>query len=127
MLEDQLPVADVERGGDRGVPELRRLGGAEDRHPGDDDDEHQEEGGEQAPRPAQPEVDQPHVAAGHVGEQDVCDQVAAEGEEDPHAEQPARSPPEFQVIRDDGEHGDRSQPIEAGHVALAAPDWFRHG
>jgi hypothetical protein len=60
-----------------------------------------------------------------VGEQDVGNQVAAEGEENPYPEQPT-SPPEFQVVRNDGEHGDGSQPIEAGHVALAAPDWFRH-
>ncbi len=38
VLEDQLPVADVERGGNDRVAELVGLGGPEDRHPGDDDE-----------------------------------------------------------------------------------------
>ena len=67
------------------------------------------------------------AAAGQLREQDVGDQVAAEGEEDPDPEQPSGSPAEPEVKGEHGEDGDGSQPVQPGHVALAALDGFRHG
>ena len=127
VAEDQLPVADVEGRGDDAVAELLRLGGAEDRHPGDDDDEHREQRRQQAPGAGEPEAAEPDVAAARqLREQDVGDQVAAEGEEDADPEQAAGRPAEAEVEGDHGEDGDGAQPVQPGHVALVALDWFRH-
>ncbi len=127
VLEDQPPVADVERRRGHRFAERHRLGPAGDRDPGHDHHEHREEGGQEAPRPPQPEAGQPPAPARPLREQDVRDQVAAQGEEDPDAQEPARSPPEAQVIGDHGEHGHGTQPVQPRHVALAAPCGLRHG
>ncbi len=126
VVEDQPPVVDVCRGGRRRPPEVGRLVRPEDRRPGDDDDQHQKQRRQQAPRPRQPERLQPDAAALDLAEQDVGDQVAAEREEDADAEQAAGSPPEAEVVGDDAENRNRPQPVEAGHVALVWLDGFRH-
>jgi hypothetical protein len=73
------------------------LVGADQRHPGEDDDQDDEERRQKAPRAAEPELLQPDPSAADLVEEDVGDQVAAEGEEDADAQQPAFGPLEAKV------------------------------
>ena len=101
--EDLLPVVDVEDRRDDALAELVRLGGAEDRHPGDDDRQHHEEGRQQAAGAGEPEGGQLDPTAGvQLRQEDVADQVAAEGEEDADAEHAAGGPVETKVEGDYG-------------------------
>ena len=128
VAEDLLPVVDVEDRRDDRLAELVGLGGAEDRHPGDDDRQHHEQRRQQAPGAGQPELAELDPAAGReLGEQQVGDQVAGEGEEDPDPQQSSRRPAETEVEDDHRQHRDRAQPVEPGHVALVALYWFGHG
>ena len=127
VAEDLLPVVDVEHGGDDGVAELLGLGRPEDGDPGDDDHQHHEQRRQQAAgagEPEGPELDPPDPR--ELREQDVGDQVAREGEEDADAEQPPGRPAEFEMEGDHRQNGYCSQPVEPGHVALVALDWFGH-
>jgi hypothetical protein len=124
--EDQPPVVEVAGGGERGGAEIGRLVGADQGHPGHHHGQHQEEAGEEAAGAGQPERLQPDPAPIHLVEQDVGDQVAAEGEEHTHAQQPAFGPTEFEVVEHHADDGDRAQPVEARHVALSALYRFRH-
>jgi hypothetical protein len=125
--EDLLPVVDIEERGDDALAELVRLGGAEDGDPGGDDRQHQEQGRQQPPGAGQPEGAELDLAARvQLRQQDVGDQVAAEGEKDADPEHAAGSPVEAEVEGDDGEDGYRTQPVQPRHVALVALDGFRH-
>lgn len=127
VRRDLLPVVDVEDRRDDRLAELVRLGGAEDRHPGDHDQEHQEERRQQAAGAAEPEAAQVDRALLHeLAEQDVGDQVAGEGEEDADAEQPAGSPAEAEVEEDDRQDRDCSQAVQPWHIALSARNRFGH-
>jgi hypothetical protein len=126
VVEDQPPVVEVAGGAQRGGAEVGRLVRADQRHPGHHHGEHQEEAGEQAAGAGSPERLQPDPAFVHLVEQDVGDQVAAEGEEHTHAEQPAFGPAEFEVVEDHADHRDRAQPVEARHVAIGSLYRFRH-
>jgi hypothetical protein len=124
---DLLPVVDVEDRRDDRLAELIRLGGAEDRHPGDHDQQHQEQRRQQAAGAGEPEaaeVDRP--AAHELAEQDVGDQVAGEGEEDADPEQAAGRPAEAEVEADDRQDRDRAQAVQPWHIALSARDRFGH-
>ncbi len=127
VVEDQPPVVEVTDGAELGHAKVAGLMRADHGHPSHHHDQHQEEGGQQAPGAGQPEGLQFDPALVDLVEQDVGDQVAAEGEEDADAEQAPFRPVEFEVVEDDAEHRDRAQAVEARHVALAAPYWFRHG
>jgi hypothetical protein len=92
--------------------------GAEHRHPGEYDDQHQEQRRQQAPGAGEPELPEPDAATLDLAEQDIGDQIAAEGEEDADAEQSSRGPAAVLVLGDVPVHGDRAPPVEARHVAL---------
>jgi hypothetical protein len=117
VVEDQPPVVDVGDGAQELGSEIGRLVGPDDRDPGHHDDEHHEQRRQQPPRPRQPERLQPDAALRDLAEQDVGDQVAAQREEDAHTEQAAGRPTEVEVIGDHAEYGDRTQAVEARHVA----------
>ena len=126
VLRDQPPVADVAERGGHGPAQGMQLAPVQ-RGPAGDGRQHHEQGGQQPPCPAQPEVAHLDLAGGlPVPEQEIGDQVAAQGEEHPDAQQPARRPAEVDVERDHREHGQRPQTVQAGQVALAVPDRLRH-
>jgi hypothetical protein len=127
VLGDEIPVAHI--GGSRGdgAAEAGECGPVHQRHPGGDDGQQHEQGGQEPARTPEPEVAQIQAAfRTPLPEQQVGDQIPAQGEEDPDTEQPSPGPPELKVVADDGEHRQRPQAIEAGQVALAAADRFRH-
>jgi hypothetical protein len=126
-VEDQPPVVDVERCRDRVAPHGGQLGRLGQRHPGQDRHQHREQRGQKAARSPQPEIaeaDPP--AAIPLVDQQVGDEIAAEGEEDADPQHASRSPGQLEVVGDDGQDGDRPQSVQAGHVALAVSDRLRH-
>ena len=127
VLVDHPPVAEVPgRRPDRS-PQVRKRRGLGQGHPRHHHHQHHEQRGQQAPGPPQPEVGEPQASpGGPLAQQKVGDEVAAQGEEHPHAEEPPGSPAQAQVIGDHGQHGDGAQPVEPGHIALAAADGSRH-
>jgi hypothetical protein len=119
--EDLVPVVDVEDRGQRVDPELSEIGGEERRHHDHADDDHGHRGGQQAPSPCAPEPEQVQRAGAPVlGQQQRCDQVAAEDEEDIDAEEPARQPRDAGVVQQHAGHRDRPDPVQAGGVAKPA-------
>ncbi len=117
VVEDLPPVVDVEQGRDHLAPGVAQPGVRRDRHPQRDDDEHQIEGGQQAARAARPEVGQPPAPTVPRGQQQIGDQIAAEGEEHPHAEQTAGRPAEAEVVGDDRGDGESPDPVQRRHVS----------
>ena len=128
VMEDQPPVLEVEERAARGLAEVGGLVRADHGHPGHDHDQQHDQRREQAPRPGEPEpreVDPPPSL--HLREQQVGDQVAAEGEEDADPQQAAGDPVGAEVVGEYAQHCDCPQTIESGHVALAGLDWLGHG
>jgi len=121
VAEDEVPVGEVEERGQRVATQLVdpvRLDdrGEDHRHRDQDSD-----GGQQPPRPAQPEAAQPQVAvAAELAEQQRGDQVAADHEEDVDPEEAPRHPADAGVVEEDGEHGERPQGVDAWQVGEAA-------
>ena len=108
MLKDQPPIADVEQRGSDRFAEAGRLVGTDHRHPGEHHSEHQKEGGQQASGATQPKAAEPDRAPPRpLGEQEIGDQVTAEGEKDADPKQPAGCPAEAEMKGDDREHGQR--------------------
>ena len=126
VVDDQPPVVEVGGGAERGAAEVRRLVRPDQGHPGRHHDQHQEQRRQQAAGAGQPERHQLDPSTVHLVQQDVGDQVAAEGEEHTHTQQPTFRPGEVEVVEDHAEHRDRAQTIEARHVALPALYRFRH-
>ena len=120
LVEDEVPVGDVGERGDRVAAQGVDPVGLDDRG---DDHRHRDQDadrGQQAARAPDPEPPEPDVSAAAVlGEQQRGDQVAADHEEDVDAEEPPRHPPDARVVEEDGEHGDRPQRVDAGHVGEA--------
>ena len=105
-----------------------QLLGLDEADPHRDHRQHDPQRGQQAPRPAQPEPPEPDPSrAFPLRQQQVRDQVTGENEEDTDAEQAALRPAEVQVVRDDGEHGERAQAIEARHVPCITVNRVGHG
>ena len=124
---DQVPVAEVPGGGPDGSAQIGEPGPVRDRDPGRDHRQHDEQSGQQAAGAPQPEIAQPHLPVrAELAQQQVRDQVSAEREEHPDAEQAARRPAELFVKGNDGQHGQCPQAVEAGHVALVRLHRLRH-
>ncbi len=75
------------------------------------DREHDEERRQDAPRAAFVEVDDAERAGALLVDDDGGDQVAADHEEHVHADVATAEEREARVVEDDGQHGDRSQPV----------------
>ena len=113
VLEDVPPVVDVEPGRDDVAPVPGHERAVERVHPHRHHREHHEQRRQQPSRPSHPEVaelDPP--GSGELPYQDVGDQIAAEREEHPHAEQSALRPAVAQMVGNDGRHGERAQPVK---------------
>ena len=118
---DLPPVGVVEEGGqgilsEPGV-EPGRLG--EPDHEGHGH-QHDEEGRQQSPGPAQPEGRELDPAPpGELGEQEAGDQVAGQDIEDVQAEEAPLEPPHPEVVAHDDEQGHRPQPVQGVDPDLA--------
>ena len=114
---DRGPVRDVEQGSQG----LARPGGqgtaVDDEGRDEDDEQHQDDGRQQAPGPSQPEVLEVKVSGAVPGrQQDGRDQVAAQGEEDPDPEQAARHPRSTEVVHDDRDHRNGADTVESRQI-----------
>ena len=117
LVEDQVPVLDVEDRGDRLAPKLRDRVGEEEQGVEGDHPHHQEEGRQEPPRTAEVEPPEPDVVVlAPVAEEQAGDQVAADHEEDVNAEEAAGHPLHVAVIEEHGNDRERPQPIERGYV-----------
>ncbi len=87
-------------------------------------DEHREQGRQQAPRPADVEAAQVRRAGARGGIQEQGgDEEAGQHEEDVDAEEAPRRPRQVCVIGEDGQDGDRAQPVQRRLIAEpAAPN-----
>ena len=104
VLRDQPPVADVARCRGHRAAQRRELRPLQQGDPGGDNGQHDEQRGQEPARAALPEAEEPQPAGrGLLGQQQVGDEVAAQGEEDADAEQAALSPAEADVVGDDGQ------------------------
>ncbi len=125
---DQVPVLDVEDRRQHVAPELRQPLAHEQRPHDDDDGDHGHERREQAPGPTLPEPRQRHRARRRLlAEEQLGDEVAADGEEDLHAEEPAGHPGDTGVVQEHGRDRDPAQAVEAGHVRQAGGRGARRG
>ena len=111
------PVRDIEQGSQC----LARPGGqgtaVDDEGRDEDDEQHQDDGRQQAPGPSQPEVLEVKVSGAVPGrQQDGRDQVAAQGEEDPDPEQAARHPRSTEVVHDDRDHRNGTDTVESRQI-----------
>ncbi len=128
VVEDEPPVAEVEDARRQIAAEGAQLAAIEQRGPSHRDEQHYEEGREQSTGAADPELSQGDPAVPSVlGDQEVGDQVARQHEEDLHAEQTARRPPEVEVEDDDRQDGDGPDAIQTGKVGTGPLDRPRHG
>src|SRR5918993_3698068 len=122
------PVAHVANGGEHVSPEAREQGPIQQRNPSYHNCKHQEKGGQEPPRPPEPEVTELEPPRSlSLAEEQICYEVAAQGKEHTNAKQPPRGPGWIQVVRYHGEHREGPQSVEPWHVALGMPDRFRHG
>ena len=128
VVEDVPPVAHVEDSRRQVAPQGHQLAPVEQRGPAHGHEQHDEEGGQEPSRPTDPEMLQPDPAVAPVlGHQEIGDQVSREHEEDLHAEQPARRPPEVEVVGDHGQHGHGTDPVQPRQVGAGSLDRSRHG
>ena len=117
VAQDEGPVAHVGHGrhgvaADRG--DLRRQEDREVRQHGRDE---QEERGQQPSRPPQPEAAQRHGGGrGVLREQQRRDQVAADDEEDLHAQEARGHEVDAGVVQHDRDDGERPQAVQAREV-----------
>src|SRR5215472_10533064 len=124
---DQVPVAPICRRRSDRTTETTEPHPVCHGDPGRHHHQHDEEGGQQPPATTNPEVRQVKATrGGPPAQQQVGDEVTAEGKEHAHAEQTAWRPAELLVERDDREYRDGPEPVESGHVALVRADWPRH-
>jgi hypothetical protein len=127
LADDVPPVAHVANGSQHISPEAWEQGPIQQRNPRHHNRKHQEKGGQEPPRPPEPEVTEPEAPYGRsLAEKQICYQVAAQGKEHTNAEQAPWCPGRIQVVRDHGKHRNGPQPVEAWHVALGTTDRLRH-
>ncbi len=117
MAEDEVPICHVPQRREYVAAQTSDL--ARQEHDGvrERDHEHQVERGKQPPRSPQPEglyIDVPQPTP--LREQQRRDEVAADDEEDLDAQEPSRDPGQPAVVEEHGDDGERSQPVETGHV-----------
>ena len=60
-----------------------------------------------------------------VLEQQVGDQITAQGEEHPDAEQASLGPSDVEVVDDHGQDREGPQPVEAGDISMPCFGWSR--
>ena len=128
VVEDEPPVAEVEDPRRQVAAQGGQLAPVEQRGPAHGHEQHHEQGGQEPSGPPDPEVLQPDPAVTAVlGHQQIGDQVPREHEEDLHAEQAARGPPEVEVVGDDGQDGDGADPVQPRKVGAGSLYRPRHG
>jgi hypothetical protein len=115
VLGDQPPVAHIARRRRDRPADIRKRRPVQQRDPGGDHREHHEQRRKQPPGPAQPEIDQPQPAGRlPLAEQQIGNEIAAQREKNTNSEQATLGPAKTQVIGDDGQNGESTQPVKAG-------------
>jgi hypothetical protein len=123
--QDHMPVLDVEERGEGVAAGAGQIGREADRHDGHGDQDHHDQGRQQAPRAPQPEgaeVDATRRAA--LGEEQRRDQVPAQDEEDVDAEKAARYSRDAAVVEQyesdrEGADAVETRPVGQGGGSIA--------
>ena len=117
VVQDLVPVARVRGRGQQRQPQRSLLPGLDHGRRGGDHDQHHGQRRQQAPGSPGPEARQVQAAGAVVpGDQQIGDQEPAEHEEDVDAEEAAGQPGSALMEADDGEDGQRPDPVEAGRT-----------
>ena len=116
---DEVPVGHVEERRERVEPERGEFArGGHEVGVRSDADQDQEEGRQQAARPAHPELPETDGEPPcPLAQQQRGDQEAGQDEEHVDAEEPARRERRPTVVQQHAEHGDGPDPVESRHVA----------
>lgn len=126
VLDDEPPVAHVQRRRHDVAAQVSQLSPVEKRDPGNDHRQHDDEGRKQpagAPNPEVGQAEAPGLAP--VLEEQVGDQITAQGEKHPDAEQASLGPSHIEVVDDHGQDRDCPQPVEAGDISMSCFGWSR--
>ena len=117
-----MPVRDVEQGGQQVAPRSSLGEQVTSKvHDHGDDHEDDQQGWQEASDPPRPEGWQVDPARPRMlREEEGRNEVAAQDEEQVHAEVAARQPGPVQVVGEDAQDGQRAEPVKEGAVVRSA-------